>query len=287
MSTGTFIYCVCGDRHARRVETSLGFLKRASRADIIVVKARAGHIAHDQTLSVELPAGLTDHQASILLKTSLPRLVGTQGVACYLDSDQIAVSPDVDSIFDYHRPPVTFAADHVTLDRFSRSAVRCGCGVASCDHLRQAIFEKFDVSVADPQWTHWNGGLFLFSELADEFAGLWHDYSLLALEDPYWEVRDQGTLAAAAWRLGLATHPVLPARFNRIVDRFRGQPEALRAGLSISDYRIDTGYRFGDGSSPAFLHFINGGVGAQGWKNWDDAESLLSCAPVAQGLETC
>jgi hypothetical protein len=269
------------------VETSLRFLKRVSRADIVVVKARAERISHDQTLSVNVPAGLTDHQASILLKTSLPRLVPTKGVACYLDTDQIAVSPDVDRVFSLYEPPVTFAADHVSLDRFSRSAVRCGCPASPCDHLRRAILEKFDVMVSDPQWRHWNGGLFLFSEGSGEFAAHWHDYALLALEDPYWAVRDQGTLAATAWRLGLASHAVLPARFNCIVDRFRGHPEVLRAGLSVTDYRIDTGYSIGNHPPPAFLHFINGGVGARGWKNWDDAEALLSQAALARGSNAC
>jgi hypothetical protein len=287
VTTGTFVYCVCGERHLRTVETSLRFLKRVSRAEIVVVTARAGPIAHDQTFSVDMPAGLTDHQAAILLKTSLPRLVAPPGVACYLDSDQVAVSADVDRVFSSYVPPVTFAADHVTLDRFSRAAVRCGCPAASCYHLRLAIYEKFHVLVSDPMWNHWNGGLFLFSEAAREFAGQWHDYALLALEDPYWAVRDQGTLAATAWRLGLASHPVLPARFNRIVDRFRGHPEVRRADLPVTDYRIDTGYRFGDHLPPAFLHFINGGVGARGWKNWDDAEALLSHAAPARGLRTC
>ena len=37
MTIGTFVYCVCGERHARAVETSLRFLKRVSRADIVVV----------------------------------------------------------------------------------------------------------------------------------------------------------------------------------------------------------------------------------------------------------
>jgi hypothetical protein len=287
VGTGTFVYCVCGERHVRAVETSLRFLKRVSRADIVVVTARGVPIAHDQTFAVDAPAGLTDHQASILLKTSLPRLVATPGVACYLDSDQIAVSPEVDRVFSFFVPPVTFAADHVTLDRFSRTAVRCGCRAAPCDHLRRAIHEKFYVLVPDPRWNHWNGGLFLFSEESGEFAGQWHDYALLALEDPYWEVRDQGTLAATAWRLGLASHPVLPGRFNRIVDRFRGHPEAARASLPVSEYPIDTGYEFGDCLPPAFLHFINGGVGARGWKNWDDAEALLASAAPARGVGIC
>lgn len=287
MGTGTFVYCVCGERHARAVETSLRFLKRASRADIVVVAARAGPIAHDQTFTVDVPAGLTDHQAAILLKTSLPRLVSLRDIACYLDSDQIAVSSDVDSIFSLFVPPVTFAADHVTLDRFSRTAVRCGCIAASCDHLRGAIHEKFGVLIADRHWRHWNGGLFLFSEAAAEFARQWHDYALLALEDPYWQVRDQGTLAATVWRLGLAAHPVLPDRFNRIVDRFRGQPEERRAALPVSEYRVDGGYQLGTRPSPVFLHFINGGVGVRGWRNWDDVEALFQHAAPTRGLGVC
>jgi hypothetical protein len=287
VTIGTFVYCVCGERHARMVETSLRFLKRVSRADIVVVTARAARISHDQTFSVEVPAGQSDHEASILLKTSLPRLLATQGVACYLDSDQIAVAPDVDSIFSFYRPPITFAADHSTLDRFSRSAVRCGCPAAPCDHLRRAILEKFGVMITDPNWNHWNGGLFLFSDQSTEFAAHWHDYTLLALDDSYWEVRDQGTLAAAAWRLGLPSHDMLPARFNRIVDRYRGHHELRRAGLSVADYRIDTGYSFEDRPSPAFLHFINGGVGVRGWRNWDDAEALLSNAALARGVNAC
>lgn len=276
MSTGTFVYCVCGERHAQAVEISLRFLKRVSRAEIVVVTARASAIPHDQTLSVDVPAGLTDHQASMLLKTSLPSLIGTSNVACYLDADQIAVSGDVDQVFSLYQPPVTFAADHQWIDVFSRHAVRCGCAVSPCGHLRRAISEKFAVQISDPTWNHWNGGLFLFSERAVGFAACWHDYTLLALEDPYWQVRDQGTLAAAVWRLGLESHATLPTRFNRIADRFRGHPEERRAELSVTDYRVDTGYCFDDRAPPAFLHFINGGVGARGWKNWDDAEALLS-----------
>jgi hypothetical protein len=284
---GTFVYCICGERHARAVETSLRFLKRVSRADIVVVTARAGQIAHDQAFSVDVPAGLTDHQASILLKTSLPGLVAPSTVACYLDSDQIAVSSDVDRVFSLYRPPVTFAADLHTVDRFSRCAVRCGCLAPPCDHLRRAILEKFAVMVPDAKWNHWNGGLFLFTGESAELARLWHDYTLLALEDPYWEVRDQGTLVAAAWRLGLASHATLPVRFNRIVDRFHGHHEAHRAGLSVADYRVDTGYSLDDEPPPAFLHFINGGVGVRGWKSWDDVEALLSRRALAQEPAAC
>jgi len=272
---GTFVYCVCGDRHAKAVETSLRFLKRVSKADVIVVTARAGPIAHDQTLAIDVPEGLTDHQASILMKTVLPSLVSGAGVACYLDSDQIAVSSDVDQVFSLYQPPVTFTADHRPIDDFSRYAVRCGCGSGSCGCLRRAIHETFDVRIADPAWRHWNGGLFLFSERSADFAACWRDYSLLAFEDPFWQVRDQGTLAATAWRLGLEGHATLPTRFNRIVDRFRDFPEVRRAGLSVAEYRVDAGYGLGDRPPPAFLHFINGGVGARGWKNWDDAEALL------------
>jgi hypothetical protein len=222
-----------------------------------------------------VPAAFSDHQASIILKTALPRLVTTGGVSCYLDSDQVAISSDVDSVFELYASPIMFAADHTTMDRFSASAVNCGCASPPCDHLRRAIYEKFEVQISDPAWAHWNGGLFLFDRESIEFASAWQDYSLLAFEDLYWRVRDQGTLAATTWRFGLEHHPTLPQRFNRVVDRFRGHPERLRGSLSVADYTLDDCYDLGE-REIAFLHFINGGVGCRGWKNWDDVETLLA-----------
>jgi hypothetical protein len=265
----------------------VAFPKRVSKADVIVVTARAGPISHDQTLSVDVPEGLTDHQASILLKVALPSLVATGGAACYLDSDQIAVSSDVDQVFSLYPPRVTFAVDHRRLDEFSRYGVRCGCPAALCGCLRRAVFEQFDVRIADP-----NGliGMVVFfsSPIAPSISlltGATIRCSLSRIPFGRCAIRAPWGRRRAASVLGR----IRRCRRGSIASStaFAGHPEERRAGLSVADYRIGVGYSFEDRPPPAFLHFINGGVGARGWKNWDDAEALLAALAPARGLLPC
>ena len=265
MAPGTFVYCVCGERYAREVEASAPFPQAG-----VASRHRRGFGARwadrsrpdvfgRRTRGADRSPGL--HPAQDL--SASPRCDKWRRLL-YHDSDQIAVSPDVDCVFSFYEPPVTFRCR----SRYARQVQPVGCAPAAA-----RICAVRPPSAGDPREVRRDG---LRSEVEPlerrpvslfrpfgEFAAHWHDYTLLALEDPYWEVRDQGTLAATASRFGLASHAVLPARFNRVVDRFRGHPEARRAALSVTDYRIDTGYSCDDHPPPAFLHFINGGVGAR------------------------
>ena len=274
----TFIYAVCGDAHVRRVNLSIRFLKKFTKSDILVVKSRSTvTVEHDQVIAVEVDPGFNHHQASIVLKTSLPaRLGGSIRRGCYIDSDVVAVGPSIDAIFRESKSPVAFAPDHVTLDVFSRHAVACGCVKPRCDHLRRAIRAKFGARVAPRDWTHWNGGVFVFDGRSNEFMAEWHAMTLAAFQDPYWKDRDQGTLAAAAWKLGLQDQPTLAGRFNRIVDPYYGLKLTRRDDARDDSLNVDQGYDLGRGRDrPAFLHLINGGFGRNGWPNWDDAARLL------------
>src|SRR5580700_494201 len=105
MKKDAFVFVVCGERHAARLNLALKFLKKFSRRDIIVVKNRASlKLDCDQVITPKVPAGLDNHQASIFLKTSLHRiLAGEQRRFCYLDSDVIAVRDQVDTIFSHAR----------------------------------------------------------------------------------------------------------------------------------------------------------------------------------------
>ena len=38
-----------------------------------------------------------------------------------------------------------------------------------CEHLKQQIFKKFNVTVTDNEWQHWNGGVFLFNKTSVDF----------------------------------------------------------------------------------------------------------------------
>ncbi|MGC9953343.1 MAG: hypothetical protein ABSD21_03590 [Rhizomicrobium sp.] len=227
-------------------------------------------------IEAELPEELDDHQASIFLKTDLLSYVkGSAERFCYLDSDVIAAGEGVDAIFDYRAGAVTFAPDHADVDAFSRWAVQCGCRDL-CPHLREALARTFGIDIARPDWRLWNGGVFLFDGESEEFLAAWHGMSCEVMDDPYWRTRDQGTLAGAAWKFGLQDQPVLPQRFNFIVDCMRGVSPQARPALKPEQSFVRTDYVLGAPGAPQLLHFINGGVGRRGWSNWDDAEALLA-----------
>jgi hypothetical protein len=142
--------------------------------------------------------------------------------------------------------------------------------------LREALVSTFGIDIARPHWPLWNGGVFLFDGESEEFLTTWHRMSRRIMDDPYWRTRDQGTLAGAAWDFGLQDQPVLPQRFNFIVDCMRGVVPQARPTLKPEQSFVSTDYALGTPEAPQFLHFINGGVGRRGWGNWDDAEALLA-----------
>ena len=287
MSPHTFVFAVVGDAHVARVNRVLPFLRRYSRAAIVVVTARTtAPVAHDQVIAVPTDPALGDRQASVLLKTGLHRVVGPRtGRCCYLDSDVVAVSDRVDAIFDLAQGPVAFAADHVPMRTLSPWAVRCACAGAPCDHLAEAIRARFGVVVGEPDWRHWNGGVFVFDAAAWPLLDTWHEYSRAIMAAAEWRTRDQGTLIAAAWRHGLQDLPLLPRAYNTIVDRLYGVPEARRGAIGAADLHVDRSYSLAPDSPlprPHLLHFVNEGVGARGWPNWDEAEALL--CPSGDGV---
>jgi hypothetical protein len=289
----TFVFSVSGDRHVAAVNKALRFLKNFTRNDIVVVTTRASVAPeHDQCISISTPPCFDDHQASIALKTSLHRIVGADNTLCgYLDSDVLAVSHCVDTIFDNWNGPITFAPDHTPLNQFSRYAVNCTCPDIrlTCDHLRDEIRRLFGVNVPDPEWRHWNGGVFLFNDESREFMDLWHDYTLVAFEDSAWKTRDQGTLVAATWSLGLQDHPTLPRAYNYIVDPFIDMLDDDRAVVDAEGLTVDNRYSLtGEPGKerPYLLHMINGGASRAGWKNFEDACRLLESAELWRLAQT-
>ncbi len=87
-----------------------------------------------------------------------------------------------------------------------------------CNHLAEAIKKTFDIHISDLQWQHWNGGVFLFDERGHSFLDAWHEKTMHIFTLREWKTRDQGTLIATVWQMGLQNHPTLPHRFNLIAD---------------------------------------------------------------------
>jgi glycosyltransferase involved in cell wall biosynthesis len=273
-----FVYALCGSAaFIRSLHRSLEYLRPRTALPIIVVTdTRRNEMAidHPNVIDVETPDRFNHHQASIFLKTRLHRFLAPQREYAYLDTDIIAATDGVDRIFDHQSGPVTFAPDFTLLDAcvasFSPWAVNCSCleeRRPSCSHLVQAIERKFGVSVPD-SWIHWNGGLFLFGPESLPFLETWHALTLQIFEDPYWRTRDQGTLIATVWKLGLQHQAWLPPEYNFIVD------------VTNPDLRFDraAGYSLCEslpGIRPTFLHLVRAGLDRPDWNLERDIEDKL------------
>jgi len=135
-----------------------------------------------------------------------------------------------------------------------------------CDHLRQAIRTRFEVDVPDPLWPHWNCGVFIFDDRDTELLDLWHRFSISTFEFPEWETRDQGTLVAAVWKLGLQGQGNLPKHFNFLADYYR--PD-----LTFDSQR---GFSFNGNEKliqPFFVHVFHH-FGDHSWPVWKWIESI-------------
>lgn len=102
--------------------------------------------------------------------------------------------------------------------------------VNSCDHLRRAIRDKWGINVSQKEWQHWNGGVFIFTDESHEFMTNWHKLTMEIFEDPSWKTRDQGTLIATVWKLGLQDHSTLDNKWNLILDYYNNKLEYLGEG---------------------------------------------------------
>jgi hypothetical protein len=131
MSKNCFVFVVCGSQeHIDTLHFSLTYLKRFSEQEILVLTDSSRNetpIIHDNIIDVQTPAALNHHQASIYLKTGIFQFVPKGNLYCYLDSDIIAFSKEVDHIFTQYQSPISFAPDHCKMLAFSSYAVNCTC----------------------------------------------------------------------------------------------------------------------------------------------------------------
>ncbi|MCX7744769.1 MAG: hypothetical protein N2167_09440 [Flavobacteriales bacterium] len=88
----------------------------------------------------------------------------------------------------------------------------------NCNHLKENIENKFAISIRKSNWQHWNGGVFLFNTGVNNFMQTWHELTKQIFSDPNWKIRDQGTLVATVWKLGMQNHPTLSKKWNLIID---------------------------------------------------------------------
>lgn len=129
--TNKFIFVVCGAKeHIDTLHFSLEYLKKHSKNEIWILTDSSRNeipIIHDKIVDIQTPEKFDHHQASIFLKTGIHKFFPKGNHYCYLDTDIIALSEDVDNIFEQYKSPISFGPDHNRVDQFSPYAVNCGC----------------------------------------------------------------------------------------------------------------------------------------------------------------
>lgn len=150
-----FIFVVCGAReHIDTLHFSLPYLQKYSKNEIWVLTDSSRNeipVEHEHVIDIKTPEHFDHHQASIYLKTGIYQFVPKGNKYCYLDTDIIAFSKDVDLIFNEYVAPITFAPDHCTMEQFSAYAVNCDC-------LRQyeSYREKLDQELGKVDPLRWS-----------------------------------------------------------------------------------------------------------------------------------
>jgi len=159
MSKNVFIFVVCGSKeHIDTLHFSLNHLNRFSKNEIWVLTDSTRNeipIVHTSVIDLKTPDAFNHHQASIYLKTGIHKFVPKGNLYCYLDSDVIALSENVERIFDEYIAPIRFAPDHCKLMKFSPYAVNCGC-MADWDTDRDVFNKALDIhdknkQISDPE----------------------------------------------------------------------------------------------------------------------------------------
>lgn len=127
-----FVFVVCGaSEFIDELNYSLNFLRYFSKNEIIVITDASRNeipIEHNNIIDIKTPLEFNNHQASIYLKTGIHKYLDLENNNyCYLDSDVVAISEEVDTIFNLYRYPIIFAQDHCTINFFSPHAMNCSC----------------------------------------------------------------------------------------------------------------------------------------------------------------
>lgn len=156
MNIGGFVYAVCGAKeHIDTLHISLQVLSKQSQHPIWVITDSTRNetpIAWDRLIDIPTPREMSNHQASIFLKTSVHKHLPNDAYYAYLDSDILAMNGRINEIFNHFIPPIRFASDHCTLPNFSPHAVNCGC--LEKFQLEQSAFESAQIRPSTQEGLH-------------------------------------------------------------------------------------------------------------------------------------
>lgn len=147
MSKNCFIFVVCGAKeHIDTLHFSMEHLKKYSKNEIWILTDSSRNeipVVHEKLIDIKTPEKFNHHQASIFLKTGIHHYFPKENRYCYLDTDIIALSEEVDNIFNQYVSPITFAPDHCKMNQFSPYSVNCEC-MSENQHYLKLLNDKMD-----------------------------------------------------------------------------------------------------------------------------------------------
>ena len=141
-------------------------------------------------------------------------------------------------------------------------------GENNCKHLLSALSGDFNIHITQSNFYHWNGGVFLFNKESQIFMEMWHNLTMQIFRNPDWKTRDQGTLIATVWNLGLESHPALSELYNFKTDIYK-----LNLKLQSSSPEIVM-QKNNEKITPKFLHVYHE-FGNKNWDVWQAIEDLI------------
>lgn len=155
-SENIFVYAVCGPAsYIESLELSLEFLEKFSKNKAIVITDSSRNkkeVKHEHVIDIKTDPALTDHQASVFLKTSLHTYLNPENKYCYIDTDVLAISDKVDEIFQQKFEFIGLCADNVSLDFYSPFACNCSCISDWENAVRLLEKASLDYDVKHMQW---------------------------------------------------------------------------------------------------------------------------------------
>lgn len=209
MNNNIFVFVVCGaEEHIATLHFSLAYLKKYSKCPIYIVTDEARNeiaIEHDSIINIETPKNYNHHQASIYLKTGLPKFLPKGNNYCYLDTDVVAINTDCDAIFNQYISPISFAPDHCKIKKFSAYAVNCSCSNEwkTDRETFSSVQKKFDknILITDIKLIEQSRKLdFMFNELQNSYlkkikTGIQYflSYPIFKLNDEFYYNRKSKT----------------------------------------------------------------------------------------------
>lgn len=137
-----------------------------------------------------------------------------------------------------------------------------------CNHLIEQIKDTFNLTIENPDWQHWNGGIFQFKDASSFFLEEWHQVTLAIFENENWKIRDQGTLAYIVWKHCLQQHSTLPIKYNFIADY------QSKTAKYLGNFCFAFGKK-NESVAPILIHIYHH-WGDESWKVWRDVKSNVS-----------